>query len=92
MNTLLRLYAVLTAISGWIESLRVSVFTRVYGISNYVKPPVPWREREGLPPAHCRWPTVEDERSGNSYAAVLVGKVKVGPVKPVPAEFDRGSL
>ena len=89
MSTLFRLYAVLTAISGWVEGLRVSILVRIYGIDKSIKPPVPWREREGLPPAQYRWPTVKDRHSENSYAAVLVGKVKVGPVKPVPAQFDK---
>lgn len=86
MNTIVRLYAMLTRISGWIEGWRVALLVRVYGVANNEsKPPTDWREREKLPD-HNQWPTVkatEDSRLGHSV--LLVGAVKVGPVHPVPA-------
>ena len=83
MNLIVRLYAMLTAVSSWVESMRVALLVRVYGISNDIKSPVPWRVREGLPD-HNEWPMAKE-----GGAILLVGAAKVGPVRPVPAKLDK---
>jgi hypothetical protein len=88
MSVIIRLYIMLTAVSRWVEGLRVALLIRVYGIDKNEKPPIPWRKREGLPdPGH--WPEAVQSKDGLfKYPVLLVGKQKAGPVKPVPVKFD----
>ena len=96
---IVRLYVMLTRISGWIEDWRVALLIRVYGVANNEsKPPTDWREREKLPSAE-EWPTTTMSRKGTIMEdrvprkILLIGAVKVGPVHPVPAppEFYKDS-
>jgi hypothetical protein len=88
MNMIVKLYAALTVVSRWIESLRVALLVRAWGIANGCKPPAPWREREKLPD-HNQWPMVRDKDSHLMRPVGLKGAVKVGPIRPVPAKFDK---
>ena len=89
MNIIVRLYETLTSISYWIESLRISLLVRIWGIDSNEKPPKPWREREKIPP-HGQWPEAKTSVDSRlSHPALLVGAVRVGPVKPVPAQLDK---
>lgn len=94
MNVIVRLYALLTVVSGWVERLRIALLVRVYGITNECKPPVDWRVREGLP-SYGQWPTTRLSRVGSNVEeriprfVLLKGKVGVGPVRPVPAKLDK---
>jgi len=76
-----RLYNILSSVSRWIDCKRDWLLLRYYGIAQGVKPPVPWREREQLP-LRGDWPT---GKYGQSH--LVIGAVKVGPVRPVPAEL-----
>ena len=87
MNLTVRLYAMLTAISRWSDNLRVALLLRVFGITNDCKPPIPWRKREGLPSLD-QWPTTKDKDGGDARPVWVTGKVKVGPVHPVPAVLE----
>jgi len=86
MNLTVRLYKLLSVVSGWVEAVRLALLVRVYGIDKNERPPVPWRKREGLPdPGH--WPEAVESKDGKfKYHIQLTGKQKVGPVRPVPAE------
>ena len=86
MNLIVGLYAIMTAISRWSESLRVALLFRAYGITNKCVPPIPWRVREGLPSLD-QWPTVRDANNMDR-AVLVVGAVKAGPIRPVPAELE----
>ena len=86
MNLIVGLYAIMTAISRWSESLRVAILVRIWGMSHAGKPPVDWRVREGLPSLD-RWPTVRDANNMDR-AVLVVGAVKAGPIRPVPAELE----
>jgi hypothetical protein len=93
MNMTIRLYSMLTAVSRWIEDLRIVCLIRAYEITSDEKVPTPWREREGLPSAD-QWPTVRLARVGPCQEeriprrVLLTGKVKVGPVRPVPTKLE----
>jgi hypothetical protein len=88
MNMIVRLYAALTAVSLWVEDLRVKLLFRAYGITHDEKPPVPWREREGLP-SRDQWPKIKMTGGLQIERPIWVrGKVKVGPVHPIPAKID----
>lgn len=88
MNMVIRLYRLLSKVSEWVESRRVNLLARIYGIASDVKPPVPWREREGLPD-HNHWPEAVQSKDGLfKYPVLLTGKTKVGPVRPVPAALE----
>jgi hypothetical protein len=90
MNLTIKLYEMLTAISRWIENARVAQLVRIYGICKEEIPPIPWREREGLPSSD-QWPK-EGGQIDNllmpDHSIWITGKVKAGPVRPVPAKFD----
>lgn len=88
MKSTVRLYKILSVVSGWVETARLALLVRVYGISQNEKAPVPWRKREGLPdPGH--WPEAVESKDGKfKYPVWLIGKQKVGPVRPVPAKLD----
>jgi hypothetical protein len=83
----IRLYRLLSKVSEWVESRRVNLLARIYGIASDVKPPVPWRKREGLPSLD-QWPTTKDKDGGDARPVWVTGKVKVGPVRPVPAVLE----
>jgi hypothetical protein len=87
MNLIARLYEIVTAISHWSEKLRVALSLRAFGISNDCKPLIPWRKREGLPSLD-QWPTTKDKDGGDARPVWVTGKVKVGPVRPVPAVLE----
>jgi hypothetical protein len=87
MSLTLKLFAILTVISRWVEDLRVGILAHIWGIANDEKPPVPWREREGLP-SHNHWPMKKSSISGSEFPIWLTGKVKVGKVRPVPAKLE----
>lgn len=91
MSALVRLYAVLTTVSCWVERKRLAILMRVYGMTNDCEPPVDWRVREGLP-SRDQWPTVKTADTQSVRPIWVVGRMKVGPVKPVPAKFDKESL
>ncbi len=89
MSVIIRLYTMLTAISRWIEAMRIYLLVRAYGINNECPPLVPWRKREGLP-SHDQWPKIRLNGELRIEHPIWVrGKVKVGPVHPVPAKFDK---
>ena len=84
---IVRLYAILTAIAGWIENVRVALLVRVWGIANDQKSPVDWREREKLPSSRD-WPPVK-YKDGRPVSSIwLVGAVKAGPMRRVPTPPD----
>lgn len=93
MSIIVRLYNTLSVISGWVEDARVALLVRFYGIVNNEKAPLPWRKREGLPEPGS-WPTTRLSRVGGNveeripHQVMIVGKQKVGPVRPVPAKGD----
>ena len=87
MDVIVRLYTALTTISRWIEDLRIACLVRVYGIDKNEKPPIPWRVREGLP-RHDQWPEVNGRNGWPGHLMWVTGKVKVGPVRPVPAKLE----
>ena len=88
MNMAVRLYRMLSNIFDWIEGQRVNLLVRIYGIDSGVKPPAPWREREGLPD-HNHWPESVQSKDGRfKYPVLLTGKMKVGPVRPVLATLE----
>ncbi len=93
MNLTVSVYKILSVVSGWIEAMRVALLVRVYGIDKNEKPPAPWRKREGLPDPGL-WPTTRLSRVGGNVEeriprqVMIVGKQKVGPVRPVPAKLD----
>lgn len=87
MNLALKLFAILSVVSRWIEDLRVRILAHIWGIANNEKPPVPWRVREGLPD-HNNWPMEKSSISGSEFSIFLTGKVKVGKVRPVPAKLE----
>ena len=84
MNLIVRLYEIVTAISHWSENLRVALLLRAFGVTNDCRPPIPWRKREGLPSLD-QWPKTKDKDGGFARSVLVTGKVKVGPVHPVPA-------
>ncbi len=88
MNPTVRMYKILSVVSGWVEAMRLALLVRVYGIDKNEKPPIPWRKREGLPdPGH--WPEeVQSKGQLSAYPVLLIGKQKAGPVRPVPAKLD----
>src|ERR1700678_330916 len=88
MNLTVSMYKLLNVVSGWVENVRLNLLARVWGIDQNVKPPAPWRKREGLPdPGH--WPEAVESKNGKfKYPVFLTGKQKVGPVRPVPAKLD----
>ena len=58
MSIIVRLYAILSAISRWVEDMRIALLVRFYGMANDEgEPPIPWRIRERLP-SHDQWPMV----------------------------------
>jgi hypothetical protein len=87
MNLIVRLYEIVTAISHWSENLRVALLLRAFGVTNDCKPPIPWRKREGLPSLD-QWPKAKDKDGGVAHSVWVIGKVKAGPVRPVPAKLE----
>jgi hypothetical protein len=88
MSLTIRLYELLTVVSRWVEGSRVALLSRAYGIDKNEKPPIPWRKREGLPDSG-NWPKAVQSKDGLfKYPVFLIGKQKVGPVRPVPAKWD----
>ena len=87
MNLIVRLYEIVTAISHWSENLRVALLLRAFGVTNDCKPPIPWRKREGLPSLD-QWPKAKDKDGGVAHSVWVIGKVKAGPVRPVPAVLE----
>jgi hypothetical protein len=83
MSVTVKLYTVLSAVAERIDIWRTSLLARIWGIAVEAKSLVGWRKREGLPPSEL-WP--RDARGG---FVQLKGKVKAGPVRPVPAKFDK---
>jgi len=73
--------SVLDWMAGKIAFLRQATCLRDYAKHVHKGPiPVDWRIREGVP-AHDRWPR---DKNG-SMCNLVVGAVKCGPVRPVPA-------
>jgi len=81
VNISARLYKILLFVFRWTERKQENLLLRYYGIAQGVKPPVPWREREGLP-SHSNWPLVKEHPS---RFALVLGAVKCGRVRPVRA-------
>jgi hypothetical protein len=90
MNSIVRLYKLLSIVSGWIEGARIALLVRVYGIDKNEKPPVPWRKREGLPDPGQWAKQAPGRKPGRLLRACLVrGKVRQPSIQ-VRAETGKG--